>query len=217
MLLLVAATEMEMAPLRARLGAELGWATLVAGVGPVATTLALCRYLASEAGRQVAGLLNFGVAGAFPASGLGLLDLCLAHSEVLGDFGICQGEETVPFAFPLPEPLLPLDADYLQRARRALLAADLAVATGNFVTVNSVSSSGRRGELLRDRFRAVCENMEGAAVAMVGRAYALPVLELRCVSNMVEDRRPEGWRLEEAACRCAAAMAALLPAFRRRP
>ena len=52
-------------------------------------------------------------------------------------------------------------------------------------------------------------DMEGAAVARVCGALQVPCLELRCISNMVEDRDLSKWRLREA-CEKAGATAALL-------
>jgi futalosine hydrolase len=40
--------------------------------------------------------------------------------------------------------------------------------------------------------------MEGAAVAMVCQKFNVPCVELRCVSNMVEDRKEKNWQLAEA-------------------
>lgn len=213
MLLLVAATEMEMGPVRALLGAQPEFAYLVAGVGPVETTLALSRFLLSEAGRTISGVVNFGVAGAFRNTELRLLDLCFAQSEVFGDFGVCYGEEIMPFDFAGPECSFTLDHEWLARGQNCLAASGVAAGIGNFVTVNGVSGTGRRGDLLRDRYRAVCENMEGAAVARVCQSFNLPVLELRCVSNLVEDRQRGSWQLQDASRQCGEAVALLLPAL----
>ena len=40
--------------------------------------------------------------------------------------------------------------------------------------------------------------MEGAAVAMVCKTFNTPCVELRCISNMVEDRNTADWMLEDA-------------------
>ena len=41
--------------------------------------------------------------------------------------------------------------------------------------------------------------MEGAALAHVAAIYGVPLLELRAVSNLVEDRDLSRWRIREAA------------------
>ncbi len=70
--------------------------------------------------------------------------------------------------------------------------------SGTFISVNSVTGKRVRGEHLQQRWSGLCENMEGAAVAQVCSLFSLPLFELRCISNMVEDRNPVGWRLQEA-------------------
>ena len=40
--------------------------------------------------------------------------------------------------------------------------------------------------------------MEGAAVAMVCQSLDIPCAELRCISNMVDDRDTSKWQLVEA-------------------
>ena len=69
---------------------------------------------------------------------------------------------------------------------------------GNFITVNSVSGTRDRGEILQQKYNGLCENMEGAAIAQVCQEFSLPLLEVRCISNYVEDRDPARWRLQEA-------------------
>ena len=68
----------------------------------------------------------------------------------------------------------------------------------NFVTVNCCTGTKKRGEFLRRKYGAGCENMEGAAVAMVCQNFNIPCVELRCISNMVDDRDTTKWRLSEA-------------------
>ncbi|PIP43512.1 MAG: futalosine hydrolase [Deltaproteobacteria bacterium CG23_combo_of_CG06-09_8_20_14_all_60_8] len=198
MYLVVAATEMEMQPLRAALGEGLA-VCLVTGLGPLETALTLTRSL-EQGEADFAGVVNFGVAGAYLGTVVHLLDICLAVTENLGDLGICAGNETR--AFPLDRLSVPiswvLDQTLLSRARAILAAHGVAFKEGNFVTVSGVSGTEERGVFLRDRFAAICENMEGAAVARVCAAYGLPLLEIRCVSNLVEDRDPGLWRLAEA-------------------
>ena len=53
------------------------------------------------------------------------------------------------------------------------------------------------------------KNMEGAAAAHICRLYGVPFIEVRAISNQVEDRRREAWDIP-LACRRAQAAAALL-------
>ena len=61
--------------------------------------------------------------------------------------------------------------------------------------------------MLAEQFQGLCENMEGAAVARVCAGFNLPCLELRCISNFVEDRNTGHWKMKEA-CRRAGTIAA---------
>jgi futalosine hydrolase len=55
------------------------------------------------------------------------------------------------------------------------------------------------GDELHARFDALCESMEGAAAAQICALYGIPFLEVRGISNLVEDRNRAAWRLAEAA------------------
>ena len=206
MYLIVAATSFELDPFLRACPAGLPVASLVCGVGPVETALRLTALLAR---REATGAARYrGVID----NGADLLDLCLATREVLGDLGIC-GEDSITSlrsdtleivdAFDLDRPLL--------REAEALLAGHgIPCRRGTFVTVNCVSATSRRGDLLARQYDALCENMEGAAAARVCREYGLPLLELRCVSNLVEERDPRTWRLREAGDHCGQAAALLI-------
>jgi futalosine hydrolase len=160
------------------------------------------------------GVVNIGVAGAYRRleGGADLLDLCLAEREVLGDLGICDEETITSLRSDTLEILdtFDLDGPLLVEAEDVLAACGLAVRCGTFVTVNCVSATSRRGDQLASRHNALCENMEGAAAARVCREFGLPLLEMRCVSNLVEERDPRTWRLREASDRCGQAAALLM-------
>lgn len=209
MILVVAATELEMGPVRERLGDQARLDFLVCGIGPVEAAVRLGAFLAAHAGRY--GLiLHCGVAGAYVGAGGELLDICLAEREVLGDLGIEGNGRVVPFPGNLAGAIeFPLDAALCRQAAVLLPGCRI----GTFVTVNTATATAARGAALRDRFGALCENMEGAAVARVCREYAVPCLEVRVVSNLVEDRDPSRWRLNEACQKTADAMAILAPAL----
>ena len=53
--------------------------------------------------------------------------------------------------------------------------------------------------------------MEGFAVARVCDAFKLSCVEIRSISNFVEDRDVAGWRLEEACEKLGSVMNNILP------
>ena len=209
MILLVVATEMEAMPL---VGKETGQphALFVGGVGPLETAVRLTRRLC-EGGRDISLVLNFGVAGAYVGSGAGLLDICLAESEVLGDFGICHAERVEPLAGQLAsKAIFFLDPQYVAQASEILGKQGCGCKKGAFVTVSGVSATAQRGAQLRMAHDGLCENMEGGAVARVCAEFDVPCLEVRCVSNMVEDRNLVNWQLAAAARKCGEAVSLLV-------
>lgn len=202
MLLALAATQIEMAQLTQLLEGDDRVRTLITGVGPVETAVRLTRFLAGEA-TPFAAAINFGIAGGYvaagDAAGPALLDLYLAETEAFGDTGICFPDRIEP----LPEDLagktvFQMDPALLAAAGRICNDCGILVKTGRFITVTATSGSFERGRMLARGLGGQCENMEGAAVARVCEEFALPVLEIRCISNLVEDRDPAKWRLEEA-------------------
>jgi futalosine hydrolase len=215
MFLAVAATEIEMSPLQRLLQEDdIPCLTLVTGVGPIETAVRLTGFLAGGS-HAITAVVSLGAAGGYVhpqgQDGPELLDLYLAETEVFGDLGICFPDRIEP----LPEDLAGkmtflMDRDILAQALKICAERGLNVKTGNFVTVAGASATWVRGEMLRGRFKAHCENMEGAAVARVCAEYSLPVLEIRCISNLVEDRDPGRWRLQEACEKAARAAAVIL-------
>ncbi len=205
MYLVVTATDSEMLHLRAALANVEAVAFLVTGMGLVETALGLTRYLEGRRRSRpeaaaLRGVINFGVAGAFVGSGLELVDLCLADRDILGDLGVCDNDGITGFdvkGLPVRREF-PLNNRLLAEADNFFMQNGISCKKGGFVTVNCASGTRGRGDYLRDRYRAICENMEGAAVARVCEEYGLPCLELRCISNWVEDRPSTGWRLEDA-------------------
>jgi futalosine hydrolase len=159
--------------------------------------------------RPVRGLMGFGVGGAYPGSGLGVGDVALASHAVYGDEGVAAPGgwiDTEGIGIPLVERgsrrwfnAFDADAARVEAARRALEAAGITARVGPFVTVSACSGTGARGLELAARLGGLVEGMEGAALAHVATLYDVPFLELRAISNAVEDRDLGRWRLREAA------------------
>ncbi len=197
MYLLAAATEFELEPARKILGNRKDVSFLVTGVGPVETAFTLTLFLSRN--NNTTSVINFGAAGAYLHGGLNLLDICLARKEVLADLGICLGDKILSFSGNISvEQDFDLENDFFIKALKILKDESRPVHTGTFLTVNCASGTSARGNHLQETHQAICENMEGAAMARVCRGFGLQCLEVRCISNMVEDRDVSKWRLKEA-------------------
>lgn len=198
MYLLAAATDFECDCARKILVASKDIAFLTTGVGPVETAFSLTAFLCRHS--QVSAVINFGVAGAFLNTDIDMLDICLARHEVLADLGICFPDRIDPLnAESLNiEKEFDLQNTLLRQAQDILKEENQPFQTGTFVTVNCVSGTTSRGNFLQQTHQAICENMEGAAIARVCRGFGLDCLEIRAISNMVEDRDPSKWQLKQA-------------------
>jgi futalosine hydrolase len=200
MLLLITATETEMkyvCNLFPALKKQISF--LVCGIGLIETTLRLTQFLSKTDNSKISAVINFGIAGAFIQSGVKILDTCIAEQEIIGDLGICLPDkiEDLPAALKINRKFN-LKSNLTEKTINILQSQNISFKKGTFVTVNCSSGTESRGNFLMNRFQAICENMEGAAIARTCQDFKLPFLEIRTISNMVEDRNPENWRIKEA-------------------
>ncbi len=214
MYLVTAATSLEMQAFVENAPGE-GVRRLVTGIGPVETAVRLMSFLHVNSG-GCRGVINFGVGGAYidqaGGSGADILEVCLAETEVFGDLGICLEDRIEPISgkgLEVPGTFI-MDAGLLDLAGRALKGARIPFCTGNFVTVSCATGTAKRGAVLARQYKGLCENMEGASVARVCREFSLPSFELRCISNLVEDRDTNRWKLKQACRKSGEAAAAVV-------
>ena len=212
--LVAGSTELEINPLRRGVSAPGRFDFLVTGVGPVEGAISLVRFLERE---KADGVILFGVGGAYTERGIGLLDVCLAEEERFGDSGIAMDDEIHYFTDEMLTGRQDFDLrnSLSDQVESKLIALGIPFKKGPFVTVHACSGTLKRGNALRDKFNAICENMEGAAMARVCELYGVPMVELRCISNMVEDRDTSGWKIKEAAAKGAGLLGRLLPELLR--
>ncbi len=201
--LLVASTERELSFFRRHLRDIDEISLLCCGVGLTEAAYTLTCYLAGHHQNPPAGVINFGIGGAYPGNGIELLDLCLATREVLADLGVCY-PQAIDF---LTDQVLNIEQEFeltgysmFGRASDLMVQSDIPFHQGVFVSLNCASGTSTRGMMLRDRHQGICENMEGAALARVCRGFELDFLELRTISNIVEDRVEitSRWPIDEA-------------------
>lgn len=194
---------------------------LPGGMGKTNAAHALTALLESMG---VRGVVGFGIGGAYPGSGLDVGGIALATEAVYGDEGVQAPDgwmSTEGIGIPLWQcggartfNAFALDAERVERARTALAAAGYDVRTGPFVTVSCCSGTAALGTAMAARVPgALCEGMEGAALAHVAAIYGVPYLELRAVSNLVEDRDLSRWRIREAAEAAQAAVRVVVGAW----
>ena len=188
-ILIVTATDSEIAPIEGALRARSGVDVLVTTVGMVATA-AHCADALARTRYDLA--VNLGLCGSFdPALPPGVVVHVV--SDRLPELGAEDGE-----AF-LPIELLGLSADHLitntAPPRNAALSRLRAV---RGVTVNTVHGNPPSIVALMTRCNADVESMEGAAFMYSCRLASIPYAQVRAVSNVVERRDRAHWRITEA-------------------
>jgi futalosine hydrolase len=166
---------------------------LLTGLGQVNAAQAVTAAL--ERLDDVEAIITLGCAGAYPTSGLVVGQAVTASEAVHADLGVLTvgSWHSLDFtSIPLTHdardrPLfnrLPVD----QALTDALCASRPGLPRGPFATVNQVSGDSGTAQALEQRWAALLEDMETAAVAQVALLYAKPFAAMRGVSNIAGRR-----------------------------
>ncbi len=154
-------------------------------------------------------MILFGIGGGYRGARIG--DVAVAQSENYAEEGVLteDGWKSMEFiGFPLLKNekeyfnTFPMDSELSQLAVKVSGDLRFNTAYGNFITVSQCSGTRESGELLKNRFDGICENMEGAAVAHICAMYGIPVIEIRGISNIIENREPKKWNIPLAVSNC---------------
>lgn len=139
-------------------------------------------------------IINIGVAGAYPSSGLSIEDIAIAEREVYIDEGLVSSNGDFVSMKELNIPLSQHGEKNLYNTFETYIPPQLksSFKQGVFATVSSCTGSYKRALFIETQYNALCENMEGAAIAQVASYSALPFVEMRAVSNIIGDRPKEG-------------------------
>jgi futalosine hydrolase len=174
-------------------------------------------------------MLQVGCGGGFRRLGMKNGDLAVAISEVDIHLGIDTGTHHAPL-MDLPFSVLESDgrslrADYpmneelaqtaFQRLRDVYRPAGIGVFMGSFITGSTVTGSDERADFLFAAYSPCMESMEGAGAAFLSHYYHLPLLEIRCVSNMVGKRDVSTWDIALACRRAGEAAAKIIEFFNK--
>jgi len=207
-LLVVSATEAEIAPLIAHL--RQNWHQysdtafsngthelhlLITGVGMMRATYAITKALAHHS-YQFA--VQAGIAGSFNKEIL-LGALLVVEKEILGDLGaedhhlfhdIYDLRLAQPDEFPFSEKaLITKPCDWLD-------LSDLRKVSS--LSVNTVSGSSFTANARHKKYGCDIESMEGAAFHYVCLREGIDFLQIRSISNYVEARNRSAWKIAEA-------------------
>lgn len=185
-ILVVAATARELA-------AADGWRTLCCGVGPVEAAAATAAAIATD---RPSMILHVGIAGARPESGLEPPSIVIGQSARYTDLGV-------------PEKWAPRTVDasdmLIAAARRALPDASVCV----------IGTSAYVGGTVNADDDVICdvEAMEGFAVLRAAQLAGIPAIEVRAISNFIDEADRMQWKFAEAFAAIAAVTPRLVAEF----
>lgn len=168
-ILVVAATERELA-------VPDGWRTLACGVGPVEAAIRTAMAIAAE---PPDAILHVGIAGARRGAGLDAPALVIGEAAVHCDSGV-PAEWTPRVLAATPS--------LVAAARRALPGA----------AVRLIGTSGRVGGSSACDPACDVEAMEGFGVLRAAQLAGVPALEVRAVSNEIDEPDRARWRFDDA-------------------
>jgi len=190
---------------------------VVSGIGRVNAAGATAQEVvrARTGGRRFEGVVNLGVAGALPGSGLVCGDVVVGSAARFVEEGIVTPEgigDVVTLGFPLGPPrwavgnvVRGIDDTTMHLHLRDRLEADLAaddgsgfdesarIVVGPIATVACCSGTDAAAAAVRSlgsgpNAHPIAEAMEGAAVIATARRFGLPAWEIRVISNTCGDR-----------------------------
>ncbi len=194
-ILLCAATQMEIdATVQQLVSTKSAVEILITGVGLMAATYAITK---AAAAHRYDFIIQAGIGGTFDETKT-LGDVVAVESETVADAGV---EENQNFRSLFDLRLLnkdeyPWTNGKLLNATEVLSACGLPVVNG--VTVNEISTNGKRTAHYRGAYNATIESMEGAALHYVGLMERIPFLQLRSLSNFVGERDKTKWMMQQA-------------------
>jgi futalosine hydrolase len=169
---------------------------LVTGVGMVATATWATRAL-TNATYDVA--LNLGLCGSFDRS---IEPGTVVHvvADRLSELGAEDGDAflSIQHLHLLADDEPPFTRGMLVNAAPPVNAVLESLRAVEGITVNTVHGNQSSIACVTSRFSPQVESMEGAAFMYACLVHGIPFAQIRAVSNIVETRNRDSWKLREA-------------------
>lgn len=157
---------------------------LITGVGMVATTFALTKYLSTN---TIDYIINIGIAGTLDKN-IVLGHVVEVYKDIFTELG---AEDDVNFI--KIEDLGFGNAEYNKVASKSL-KTNLPQHVG--MTVNTIHGAESSITRVKSLFpNATIESMEGAAIFYAAAQFNIPSIQVRAVSNYVEKRDKSTWKI----------------------
>ncbi len=165
---------------------------LITGVGIVATSFSLTSILMQK---NYLKAINIGIAGSYKPL-IKLTDLCQVREDCFADLGVEDGEKFKDiFEINLEnENKFPFE-------RGKLICTDEIsnkIKTVKAITVNQASGSKKTINKWIEKYSPDIETMEGAAFHFVCKQMNIANIQIRAISNFVEERNKSKWLINES-------------------
>jgi len=157
---------------------------LITGVGMTATAYALGKHL--SAGYNL--VLNLGIAGCFDPT----VPLGTVLNIIADEFSELGAEDKEAF---LSIDQLGLGKSKFETNPATDYKALSRLPWANGITVNTVHGNTRHIKKIKERLHPVTESMEGAAVFYACEQAFIPCIQVRSISNYVEERNKAAWNI----------------------
>ena len=208
-ILLAAATPFEIAPFSAFLAASGSGhqvEVLVTGIGSAIATWSLAKAINQ---RKPDFMVQAGIAGGFGPN-FSPPQVVIVKNEIMGDLGAAEnsGFSDVFDLGLMDGSVFPFSN---KRLENPLAGGNYGLPVAQGVTVNEISTNAGRIALLKDKYKAEIESMEGAAFHYAALMENIPFLQLRAVSNIVGERNKQHWQIKEAIGELNKTLISLLP------
>ena len=166
---------------------------LVTGVGMTHTAYHLGRQLNRQAYDLV---MNVGIAGAY-SNKIRIGSVYQVSAEVFGLLGVEDEENYLSlFDLGLQDPdAFPYEGRWLLNKKPPVSSVLRELPSARGVTVNLIYTHSDTIEILKQMYKAELESMEGAAFFYACLAEGVPFIEIRSVSNYIEDRDVSKWNI----------------------
>ena len=163
------------------------------GIGLMLSAYHLCEIVKSKPDL----IIQCGLAGTYH-NHLKIGETVIVENEILGDTGAQDHLEQLDlFDMQLMNANeFPFSKSMLKNEYVTHLNTSLKKVSG--LTVNLSSGNASTIQLRKEKYNADIETMEGAALHYVCLQKEIPFIQFRAISNLVEPRNKDNWKLKEA-------------------
>jgi len=153
---------------------------LITGVGMVATAFSLGKHLSHRYNL----VLNLGIAGCFDRT-IELGSLLNITEDTFAELGAEDGDNFLTIT----------DLGFGEHTYKSKSRINIDLPRVSGITVNRVSGNEKNIRTLTERLHPKTESMEGAAVFFACEQESINCLQIRSISNYVEPRNKDKWKI----------------------